>query len=117
MKAGRIIEMGEPGKLYSHPKNAYVASLFGEVNEIPASLFFKEQPARKKVILYPHEVQHVEEGNFKASVKRSFFKGSHYLIEVALQGHDILMNSPKNLPQNKTISLSFNDELLKQRLR
>lgn len=117
MKDGRIIQMGKPGELYNHPKNAYVASLFGEVNELPASLFFKKQGARKKVILYPHEVHLVDGGNFKARVKKTFFKGNHFLIEVEMEDHDILLESSKDLPKDKVIYLSFSGELLKERLR
>lgn len=117
MKAGRIIEMGPPQELYNHPKNAYVASLFGEVNELPASLFFKEMPARKKVILYPHEVCLANGGNFKARIKRSFFKGSHYLVEVELKNHDVLLESSRDLEKGKTVHLSFEENLLTQRLR
>jgi iron(III) transport system ATP-binding protein len=117
MKDGRLIQMGKPGDLYMHPKNAYIASLFGEVNDLPASLFFKKQPARKKVILYPHEIHLADGGNFKARVKRNFFKGSHYLMEVEMQGQDILLESPKAVAPNKTIYLSFKGELLTQRLR
>ena len=34
MKEGKIIESGIPKNIYNHPKNKYVASMFGDVNEI-----------------------------------------------------------------------------------
>lgn len=117
MKDGRIIQKGEPGELYNQPRNAYVASLFGEVNELPASLFFNKETARKKIILYPHEVHVADGGNHKAKVKRNFFKGNHYLTEVEMEGQDILLESSKELPKGKVIFLSFKGDLLKQRLR
>ena len=117
MKAGKITAMGTPAELYGNPKNAYVASLFGEVNELPASIFFKDQASRKKVILYPHEIQATESGNYKAVVRDLFFKGSHFLIEVEMDGQVIFIENPKALERGKSIYLSFNDELLKERLR
>lgn len=117
MKDGRIIQTGNPRELYEKPKNAYIASLFGEVNELPASLFFKKQTTRKKIILYPHEVHLADGGNYKARVKRSFFKGDHFLTEVEMDGVDILLESSHELKKNKIIYFSFKAELLKTRLR
>lgn len=117
IKAGRIIERGNPRELYRNPKNAYVASLFGEVNELPASLFFKDMPTRKKVILYPHEMDITDTGIYKAVVKKAFFKGSHFLTEVEMDGHSILLEHPDELRKGKQIYLSLKVELLKKRLR
>lgn len=117
MKDGRIIQKGKPSELYNNPRNGYIASLFGEVNELPASLFFTKQPSRKKVILYPHEIHIADGGNFKAKVKKSFFKGNHFLTEVEMEGHDILLESSKELQKDKAVFLSFKGELLNNRLR
>ena len=117
MKNGKIIAMGKPRDLYKDPKNAYVASLFGEVNELPASLFFKEQPPRKKVILYPHEVHTTDSGMYKAVVRKCFFKGSHFLTEVEMEGQQILLEYPTALRSGKTIYLAFQPDLLESRLR
>ena len=117
MKAGRIIEMGDPRELYNNPKNAYIASLFGEVNELPASLFFKKQPSRKKVILYPHEIHVTDGGSYKAVVKNTFFKGSHFLTQVEMEGEEIFLEISTRLQKGKTIHLSIKGELLERRLR
>ncbi|NJW53841.1 ABC transporter ATP-binding protein [Salinimicrobium oceani] len=117
MKDGRIIQMGRPEELYNHPKNAYVASLFGEVNELPASLILKNQAARKKIIIYPHEVHLTDGGTFKAKVKSCFFKGNHFLTQVEMDGEEILLESSKELTKNKIVYLSFNPELLNARLK
>ena len=117
MKAGKIIAVGAPQELYENPKNAYLASLFSEVNELPASIFFKQQPARKKVILYPHEIYLTNSGMYQAMVKKSFFKGNHFLIEVEMMGENILLESPEALKTGKIIPLSFDLELLEKRLR
>ena len=36
MRAGRIVQVGEPTDLYFHPADAFVAEFFGEVNRIPS---------------------------------------------------------------------------------
>lgn len=117
MKNGRIIAFGEPQELYNHPKNAYVASLFGEVNELPASLFFRDQASRKKVILYPHEIQLKESGEYKAVVKNTFFKASHFLTEVEMGEHSIMLENPAAIESGKTVSLVISPDLLESRLR
>lgn len=117
MKAGRILELGTPKELYINPKNAYVASLFGEINDLPASLFFKKQPPRKRVILYPHEVHMTDSGNFKATVKNSFFKGNHYLTQVEMAGEDIFLEVSTQLRKGKIIHLSVKGDLLERRIR
>jgi ABC-type Fe3+/spermidine/putrescine transport system ATPase subunit len=117
MKAGRLIAMGKPQELYNHPKNGYVASLFGEVNELPAGLFFKDLPSRKKVILYPHEIQITDTGKHKAVVRNNFFKGSHFLIEVEMEGQMIFIEDPAALKEGESIHLSFNPDILEKRIR
>lgn len=117
MKAGRIIAMGTPQELYQNPKNAYLASLFGEVNELPASLFFKDQSVRKKVILYPHEVQIADTGNHKAIVKQSYFKGSHFLIEVEMEGQRVFLENPAAIKKETKLYLAIQADLLEKRIR
>jgi iron(III) transport system ATP-binding protein len=36
MRRGRIVQVGTPAELYRHPRSAFVAEFFGEVNRIPA---------------------------------------------------------------------------------
>jgi iron(III) transport system ATP-binding protein len=53
MSEGRIVQVGSPVELYCHPKNAFVAEFFGEVNRFPGvvrdgkvSTPFGDLPAR-----------------------------------------------------------------------
>lgn len=118
MKAGRIIAKGTPQELYQNPKNAYVASLFGEVNELPAELFLPNQSSRKKLVIYPHEIMLSKgNGSFKAVVKKAFFKGDHFLIEVEYKGHSILFETIKQFSAEKEVQLKISQELLNQRVR
>ncbi|WP_029033129.1 ABC transporter ATP-binding protein [Salinimicrobium terrae] len=117
MKAGKIVALGPPQELYNNPKNVYVASLFSEVNELPVSLFLQNYPARKKVIFYPNEVKIIDSGMYKSVVRKCFFKGSHFLIEVEMDGQQILLENPTELRFGKTIHLDFNPNLLEKRIR
>jgi iron(III) transport system ATP-binding protein len=116
MKAGRIIARGNPVELYQKPKNAYVASLFGEINELPADIFFAEESARKKVILYPHEIKTGKDGK-KIVVKNAFFKGDHFLIEADFEGQSLLFEHPEKMEKGETAFVKFPQELLKSRIR
>lgn len=116
MRAGRIITSGTPEDLYQNPKNAYVASLFGEVNEISAELFLRKGSGGGKVILYPAEIRVSTEGGIKAIVKNVFFRGSHFLTEVTLEGEDIFMETSFKPHIGSEIRLKVSEDLLRRRL-
>jgi len=74
MKSGEIIESGSPDYLYNNPKNKYVASLFGDVNEIVID--------GKTEFVFPHQLKVVSKSELKVTVLHCYFRGSYYLIEV-----------------------------------
>lgn len=74
MKSGEIIESGSPDYLYKNPKNKYVASLFGDVNEIVID--------GKIEFIFPHQLKVVTKSELKVIVLNCYFRGSYYLIEV-----------------------------------
>lgn len=74
MKNGEIIESGTPKVIYQNPISKYIASLFGDVNEITID--------GKVKYIYPHQLEIVDESDLKVEVTNSYFRGSHYLIEV-----------------------------------
>jgi ABC-type Fe3+/spermidine/putrescine transport system ATPase subunit len=81
IKDGEIIESGIPKFIYDYPKNRYVASLFGDVNEIKIDGELK--------FVYPHQLKVTINSDFKVEVINSYFRGSHYLIEAKF-GNQIL---------------------------
>lgn len=117
MKAGRIVASGTPTELYNDPKNGYVASLFGEVNELPAALFLPKEAERKKIILYPHEISLTRDKGYKAVVKNSFFKGSQYLTAVTYKDIEVLMECPNELKPGTEVRFEPSQELLLKRIR
>ena len=81
MREGKIIESGIPKFIYENPKDNYVASLFGDVNEIEIS--------GKLQFVYPHQFKVSISSDLKVKVINSYFRGSHYLIEAKF-GNQIL---------------------------
>ncbi len=73
LKEGKIIEKATPKKLFNRPKNKYVASLFGDVNEIMLD--------GKMQLVYPHQLQVDANATLRVIVQKSYYKGSHYLHE------------------------------------
>lgn len=80
LKQGKLVAHETPKKLYENPTNKYVASLFGEVNELRASLFPNRETSEKTILIYPHQLKISETSTFKVIVQQSYFKGSHYLV-------------------------------------
>ncbi|GGG93095.1 ABC transporter ATP-binding protein [Polaribacter pacificus] len=70
----KILAKGTPKEMYGNPKNKYIAALFDDVNELLVN--------NKNVLLYPHQLKIVEKSAIEASVINSYYKGSHWLIEV-----------------------------------
>ena len=81
MREGKIIESGIPKFIYDNPKNRYVASLFGDVNEIEIN--------GKLQFVYPYQLKVSISSDLKVEVINSYFRGSHYLIEAKF-GNQIL---------------------------
>ncbi len=117
MKSGRIIASGTPNELFNNPKSSYVASLFGEVNELPAALFLSQESRRKKVVLYPHEIKSTTDRGYIGVVKKSFFKGSHYLTAIEYKEQEILLECADKMKIGTSIRFYIPDDLLQRRIR
>lgn len=85
MKDGKIIEKGTPKHVFEKPVDVYVASLFGDVNEIEID--------GKIHLIYPHQLKVAEESNMKVTVVNSYFRGNHYLIESKYNNQTIFFES------------------------
>lgn len=73
IKNGALVKKAKTFEVYNDKSNKYMASLFDDVSEIKIE--------GKKRLFYPHELEIVEKSEIKVVVNKSFFKGSHYLIE------------------------------------
>ena len=91
IKEGKIVESGIPKFIYGNPKDKYVASLFGDVNEIKINGELK--------FVYPHQLKAVMNSDLKVEIVNSYFRGSHYLIE-AKYGNRVLFFENDTILEN-----------------
>ncbi len=70
-------------------KVMYVASLFDDVNEMKVN--------GKKQYVYPHQLKIISESKLQATVKKSYFKGSYWLIELDCNRQIVFLNHPAEI--------------------
>lgn len=97
IKEGRIIESGVPKFIYDNPNNKYVASLFGDVNEIEINGELK--------FVYPNQIKAVPNSDFEVEVLNSYFRGSHYLIEVKYLNQSVFFENNYDIKKGEKIFL------------
>lgn len=105
MKEGKILVKQNPIQLYENPPNKYVASLFGEVNEVWVKDLIPEENSEQKILLYPHELERNDNSEFKVTVKKSFFKGGIYLIQAYSNRNIIFFEHPSYISENEIVGL------------
>ena len=99
MKNGEIIENGTPKTLYENPKSKYIASLFGDVNELKID--------GKVNYVYPHQFEIVDKSDLKVEVLNSYFRGSHYLIEAKLVNEILFFEHDSEIKKGSQICLKI----------
>lgn len=106
MKDGYVLAKGNSKSLYENPADKYIASLFGEVNELKLSDLIADIEGEDEVLLlYPHQLKVVDNGIMTAVVKRSYFKGGHYLIMAAFEKRAIFFEHESELELNQEVTL------------
>lgn len=99
MKQGEIIESGTPEAIYNHPKNHYVASLFGDVNEV-------EQNGQK-LLAYPHQLEMVSQSDFEVTVLQSYYRGNFYLVEAEQKSTILYFESKQSFEKGAKVFLQI----------
>ena len=99
IKDNKILENDSPKQIYNNPKEKYIAALFDDVNEITIN--------NKTVLVYPHQIQVVENSDIEATVLNSYFKGSYWLIEAEFGSQNLFFNHTFEIQKNVKIQLSF----------
>jgi ABC-type Fe3+/spermidine/putrescine transport system ATPase subunit len=105
LQDGKIVDKAGSQSLYSNPINKYVASLFGEVNELKLSHLVAIEGEDEIILLYPHQLKVVDNGLMEVIVKQSYFKGSHYLIKAVFDRKAIFFENDTELEVNQTVTL------------
>ena len=107
LQNGKMVDKADSYNLYNNPVNKYVASLFGEVNELKLSQLIAVEDADDSVLLYPHQLKVAENGLMNVLVKQSYFKGGYYLIKAVFDRKVIFFEHDTELVTNTTVSLNF----------
>ena len=92
-----ILEKATPKELYLHPEHKYTAALFGEVNEMEID--------GKLQLIYPNQLQVVENSSLKVEVIKSYFKGKSYLIEAKSENQTVFFENEKDIPKTAIVYL------------
>lgn len=108
MRNGELIVKDNPAKIYEDPETKYVASLFGEVNEVPTHLLLSYEDQTHKTLVYPHQFKMVNESNLPVKIRKTYFRGNHYLIETVYKRQLIFFESEIDLPLEQEIFLGLN---------
>ena len=115
LKNGKPLDFRPTTEVYSKPKNFYCASLFGDVNLLDPKEFGLDSKT-PEIIIYPHEIEIIPEGDFQAEVKSRYFKGSNYLVEMKYQSKSIFAISEVNLEKGSKVNFQFSQKRIYSRL-
>lgn len=99
IKEGNIIENGNPKEIYNHPKNKYIASLFGDVNAIVIN--------GKNHLVYPHQLKVCEKSELKVNVTHYYFRGNHYLIEAKYENQSVFFENATDIEIGRELCLEI----------
>jgi ABC-type sulfate/molybdate transport systems ATPase subunit len=97
LQEGTIVAKGTPKYIFQHPKNNYVASLFGDVNALDIN--------GKTHLIYPHQLKVVNHAAIKVIVENSYFRGNHYLIEANYNKQTLFFESEVDVPKSSEVYL------------
>ena len=100
IKNKKVIAFDSPRNLYKSPPEHYVAALFDDVNELYID--------GERRLMYPHQIQTSKDSLHKVIVKKSFFKGSFWLIEATFNSQVIFFQSTENIVSEKEVGICFN---------
>ncbi len=116
MRDGKIISKNTPLEIFNTPKDIYTASLFSEVNEIPANLFDERLP-NTKVILYPNEIIINDNSDgIDGIVSKCYYFGDSYVLKVAIKDQELTIKNTVPITVNTTIKIQCSLDILKSRL-
>ncbi|WP_162127396.1 ABC transporter ATP-binding protein [Flavobacterium phycosphaerae] len=97
LQQGKIIANGTPKTIYHQPQNKYIASLFGDVNEIIID--------GKTHFVYPNQFKVVAQSKWEVEVLKSYYRGSHYLLEGRYDNQILFFEHATAIPLNTRVFL------------
>ncbi|SDL62334.1 ABC transporter ATP-binding protein [Kriegella aquimaris] len=116
LKDQQIIAKETPKNLYEHPKDLYIASLFGEANKIPINVVKSYADTKRRIIVYAHEFRVSGKSGLEVTVNASYYMGGHYMIRGTYEDQNITFHHHRALEIGKTVFLNVSIETINQRL-
>lgn len=109
LKNGEIIDYGETKELYEFPNDKYVATLFGEVNELYISDFNPTTEEDEILLVYPHQLMISKtKGILEVEVQHAYFNGDGYLVYAKfLNNREIYFNHPIDVEKGSFVKLAL----------
>ncbi|MEM1258102.1 MAG: ABC transporter ATP-binding protein [Bacteroidota bacterium] len=118
LKDGRIADFQPTQHLFKNPKNKYLASLFGMVNEVPLKALKEYAASNTSILVYPHEFEISSKSGLEVYVVNTHFKGNFYLIEGVSQNEQtIFFNNSSPLQAHTKVFLNVSLQLVNSRLK
>jgi ABC-type Fe3+/spermidine/putrescine transport system ATPase subunit len=115
MKNGKILAHDLSPKIYLKPESKYIASLYGEVNEITLQLFDANAADDQSILVYSHELILTEKSNLAVTVKKSYYKGSTFLIKGVYDKKVLFFENPCPIEDGENIFLTVDAEVVEFR--
>ena len=117
LKKGKIFANDTPQELYKNPPNKYIASLFGDINEMMLRSISTKEFAKKQILLYPHEIKLDNSSNIMVEVLDSYFKGSNFLIKAKLKNKIMFFEHSEEIAMGEIVTISADENVIISRIR
>jgi ABC-type Fe3+/spermidine/putrescine transport system ATPase subunit len=101
MREGQVIDNRETTQVYKNPKTIYGASLFDDVNVIPAGLLDNDE----ELLCYPHNLIIAPTG-LQVNVTDCYFSGRDYIITASKGDLNLYIKSEQPFKIGDSISVS-----------
>jgi ABC-type Fe3+/spermidine/putrescine transport system ATPase subunit len=112
MKDGKILAHDASPKIYLKPESKYVASLYGEVNDIALQLFDKNADTSQSILVYSHELILTKNSNLEVTVKHSYYKGNTFLIKGVYNKKVLFFENSFPIEDDEKVFLTVDDEVV-----
>ena len=109
LKEGRVVDYGDTQDLYEFPSDKYVATLFGEVNELYISDFNPDTKEDEVLLIYPHKLMiSKQKGVLEVEVLQSYFCGDGYLVWARFKNNrELYFHHPVEVQQGTKVKLAL----------
>lgn len=116
LKDRYIIAKDTPKNLYEHPKDVYIASLFGEANKIPINIVKSYADTKRRIVVYAHEFRVSGKSGLEVVVKGAYYMGGYFMIVGVYEGQDIYFHHDATFENGKVVFLNISIETINKRM-